>query len=102
MGLGPNRNRRESPAAEDRVCTYPAGNFETCRPLLSLRGCTGSSLFLARFGFLAAETMGIRCAWAVLEEVFRVRILDQEHMQGVQGVHGIARYQQEFEEALTS
>ncbi len=53
--------------------------------------------YYPRFGFQKASDMGIRCQWEVPDEAFMILILDQKAMMGISGV---ARYRDEFDEAV--
>jgi putative acetyltransferase len=71
--------------------------------LLRQRGCPfvvvlGHPEYYPRFGFVPAARCGISCQWAgVPDEVFRILVLDAAAMEGVSG---IARYRDEFDQAL--
>lgn len=71
--------------------------------LLRQRACPfvivlGHPQFYPRFGFTPAARRGIRSQWeGVPDEAFMVLVLDQAAMQGISGV---ARYREEFNEAM--
>ena len=53
--------------------------------------------YYPRFGFQKASTCGIRCQWEVPDEAFMILVLNQQAMEGISGV---ARYRNEFDEAI--
>ncbi len=53
--------------------------------------------YYPRFGFVAAETRGVRCEWDVPSGVFRILVLDEPAMKGVSGT---ARYLPAFGETV--
>jgi len=53
--------------------------------------------YYPRFGFEPASLYGIRSEWEVPDEVFMILVLNEAEMKGVSGV---AKYRQEFDEAL--
>ena len=53
----------------------------------------GHVRFYPRFGFRPAVTHGVTCDWDVPDDVFMLRVLDEQRMQGVAGR---ARYRDEF------
>ena len=58
----------------------------------------GHPEYYPRFGFVRASLHGIRSQWdGVPDEAFMIMILDQSAMKGVSGV---ARYRDEFDEAM--
>jgi putative acetyltransferase len=58
----------------------------------------GHPEYYPRFGFVRASLHGIRSQWdGVPNEAFMILILDQSAMKGVSGV---ARYRDEFDEAM--
>jgi len=58
----------------------------------------GHEHYYPKFGFEKASGYGIRCQWeGVPDEAFMILILNHELMSGVQGV---ARYMDEFNEAM--
>jgi len=71
--------------------------------ILKRRGYTfiivlGHPEYYPRFGFKRASHSGIRSQWeGVPDEAFMIRILNEEAMIGV---YGIARYRNEFDEAV--
>ena len=71
--------------------------------MLKRRGYTfiivlGHPEYYPRFGFKRASHSGIRSQWeGVPDEAFMIRILNEEAMIGV---YGIARYRNEFDEAV--
>ena len=56
----------------------------------------GHAEFYPRFGFEPASKYDVHSEWAVPDEAFMIRILDEEAMRGVSG---LARYRPEFAEA---
>ncbi|MBN1235330.1 MAG: N-acetyltransferase [Methanotrichaceae archaeon] len=71
--------------------------------MLRSRGCPfiivlGHAEYYPRFGFVSASGHGIASQWdGVPNEAFMILILDQSAMKGVSGV---ARYRDEFDEAM--
>ncbi|MHC4116836.1 MAG: GNAT family N-acetyltransferase [Planctomycetota bacterium] len=71
--------------------------------ILRERGCPfvivlGHSEYYPRFGFEPASKYGLKCQWeGVPDEAFMVIIFDEARMEGVSGV---ARYRDEFDEAM--
>jgi putative acetyltransferase len=71
--------------------------------MLRSRGCLfiivlGHPEYYPRFGFVRASLHGIASQWdGVPDEAFMIQILDQSAMEGVSGV---ARYRDEFDEAM--
>jgi putative acetyltransferase len=71
--------------------------------ILRARGCPfvivlGHPQYYPRFGFESASKYGLKCQWeGVPEEAFMVIIFDEARMEGVSGV---ARYRDEFDEAM--
>jgi putative acetyltransferase len=58
----------------------------------------GHPEYYPRFGFEPASRRGIRSQWeGVPDEAFMILILDEKVMSGV---HGVARYRAEFDEAV--
>ena len=57
----------------------------------------GHAEYYPRFGFESASLYGIRSKWEVPEEVFMILVLKETEMKGISGV---AKYRQEFDEAL--
>lgn len=58
----------------------------------------GHTEYYPRFGFVPASRHGLDCQWdAVPDEAFLVLVLDETIMSGVSGV---ARYREEFAEAM--
>jgi len=58
----------------------------------------GHAEYYPRFGFAPASQYGIRCQWdGVPDNVFMAAVFDKEAMSGVSGV---ARYRNEFDEAI--
>ncbi|MHC4538972.1 MAG: GNAT family N-acetyltransferase [Planctomycetota bacterium] len=57
----------------------------------------GHPEYYPRFGFEPASKFGIRSEWEVPDEPFMILMLDEKVMSGVSGV---ARYRQEWAEAL--
>jgi putative acetyltransferase len=53
----------------------------------------GHAHFYPRFGFSPASTLGIKCEWDVPDDVFMLRVLDQQKMRDVSG---LAKYRDEF------
>jgi putative acetyltransferase len=53
--------------------------------------------FYPRFGFVRASLSGMRPEWDLPDDVFMVRILDEERMRGVSG---LVKYRQEFSTVL--
>jgi putative acetyltransferase len=53
----------------------------------------GHAHFYPRLGFKAASTHGVTCDWDVPDDVFMLRVLDEQRMQGVTGR---AKYRDEF------
>jgi len=53
--------------------------------------------YYPRFGFEPASLYGILSEWEVPDEVFMILVLNEAEMKGVSGV---AKYRQEFDEAL--
>ena len=53
----------------------------------------GHAHFYPRFGFRPASTHGVTCDWDVPDDVFMIRVLDEQRMQSVTGR---ARYRDEF------
>jgi putative acetyltransferase len=53
----------------------------------------GHPHFYTRFGFRPASTFGIRCEWKVPDDVFMLRVLDEQKMRDVSG---LAKYRDEF------
>jgi putative acetyltransferase len=71
--------------------------------LVRMKGCPfvivlGHPAFYPRFGFEPASTRGLSCQWnGVPDEAFMVLVMDE---QALEGVSGIARYRDEFNEAV--
>jgi len=71
--------------------------------MLRERGCPfvivlGHAEYYPRFGFVPASRYGLKSQWeGVPDEAFMVMIFDNETMAGVSG---IARYRDEFDEAM--
>ncbi len=58
----------------------------------------GHAEYYPRFGFEPASKFGLTSQWdGVPDEAFMAKILDEKGMSGVQGV---ARYRDEFDEAM--
>ena len=58
----------------------------------------GHPEYYRRFGFEPASKYGLKCQWeGVPDEAFMVLIFDKE---AVAGVSGVARYRDEFDEAM--
>jgi putative acetyltransferase len=58
----------------------------------------GHPEYYPRFGFVPASGHGVTCQWdGVPDEAFMIRILDEAAMAGVSGV---ARYRDEFDQAM--
>jgi len=57
----------------------------------------GHAEYYPRFGFEPASLHEIRSEWEVLDEVFMILVLSEAEMKGISGV---AKYRQEFDEAL--
>jgi putative acetyltransferase len=58
----------------------------------------GHDTYYPKFGFERASKYGIKCQWdEVPDEAFMIIILDKEIMKGVSGV---AKYRDEFNEAI--
>jgi putative acetyltransferase len=58
----------------------------------------GHPEYYPRFGFEPARLRGVRCQWhGIPDEAFMILILDESAMAGVSGV---ARYRDEFDEAM--
>jgi len=54
--------------------------------------------YYPRFGFLPASRYGIRCQWAgVPDSAFMILVFEETVLKGVSG---IARYRDEFEQAV--
>jgi len=53
----------------------------------------GHAHFYPRFGFTVASTHGVTCDWRVPDDVFMMRVLDEQRLQGVSGR---AKYRDEF------
>ena len=53
----------------------------------------GHANFYPRFGFKTASTHGVTCNWEVPDDVFMLRVLDEQQMRGVTGR---AKYRDEF------
>jgi len=72
--------------------------------ILGTRNCPfaivlGHTEYYPRFGFVPASRHGLDCQWdAVPDEAFMVLVLDETIMSGVSGV---ARYREEFDEAMS-
>jgi len=98
MGLAPM-------AVESRSQRQGVGSslVETGLEQLRRIGCPfvivlGHPEYYPRFGFRPASEFGLICQWAgVPEEAFMAIILDERKMSGVVGV---ARYRDEFDEAM--
>ncbi len=59
----------------------------------------GHPSYYPRFGFVPADTFGIRCLWPdVPPEAFMILVLDQEAMRPISG--GVAGYRDEFNQAV--
>jgi putative acetyltransferase len=71
--------------------------------MLKIRGCPfiivlGHAEYYPRFGFARASMHGIRSQWdGVPDDAFMILILDPSAMEGVSGV---ARYRDEFDQAM--
>ena len=58
----------------------------------------GHSEYYPRFGFEPASRRGLRSQWdGVPDEAFMLIVFDEDSMEGVSGV---ARYRDEFDEAM--
>jgi len=57
----------------------------------------GHAEYYPRFGFEPASRYGIGSEWEVPDEVFMILVLNEAEMKGISGV---AKYRQEFDEAL--
>jgi len=58
----------------------------------------GHPAYYPRFGFKPASRHGIRCQWeGVPDQAFMILIFNEPVLQGVSG---IARYREEFDEAM--
>ena len=58
----------------------------------------GHPEYYSRFGFEPASKYGLKCQWEeVPDEAFMVLVFDEDAMQGVSGV---ARYRDEFDDAM--
>jgi putative acetyltransferase len=71
---------------------------ESGNQVLAERGCPfivvlGHATYYPRFGFVPASTYNIGCVWKVPDDVFMVRVFDDEQLHGVSG---IAMYREEF------
>ena len=70
---------------------------------MSERGCPfvivlGHAQYYPRFGFVPASQFGLTCQWeGIPDDVFMAQVLDPDRMQGVTGV---ARYRDEFDDAM--
>ena len=70
--------------------------LETCRSLgYSFVIVVGHAHYYPRFGFRPAKNYGIKCLWEVPDDVFMVLELQQRSLTGV---HGLVRYEPEFNE----
>jgi putative acetyltransferase len=97
MGLGPiavARDHRRRGIGSRMIQRGIAELTARCCPFIVVLGDPG---FYSQFEFITAKRAGIRCWWEVPDEVFRIRILDKDR---VNGVSGLARYRPEFEEAV--
>lgn len=71
--------------------------------ILHERGCPfvivlGHPEYYPRFGFEPASRYGLKCQWeGVPDEAFMVMIFDE---QALKGVSGVARYRDEFDDAM--